>query len=107
MSTENGFKSWAIVELFGHTKLAGEVSDGAIGGCSFVRIDIPEVGQNAAHTKFLGQGSIYAITPVSREIAVKMAEKLNAKPVQVYDILPPRQGQLGYEDPEEFCDDED
>lgn len=38
------FEQWAIVDLFGHTRIAGKVSEQVIGGCSFVRVDVPERG---------------------------------------------------------------
>jgi len=92
-----GFRSWAIVELFGHTTLAGEVSEAAIGGCNFVRVDVPEVGENAAYTRFLGQGAIYSITPVDREIAIQTAQRLKARPVQAFGILPSSQPALEFD----------
>jgi len=38
---QKGFKEWAILELMGHRRLAGLVSEQQIGGASFIRIDIP------------------------------------------------------------------
>ena len=35
------FNCWAIVELFGHRKLGGRVSEAMIGGAAMIRIDIP------------------------------------------------------------------
>lgn len=50
---------WAIVEIFGHSRYAGIISEHAIGGCSFVRVDVPETGEEPAFTKLFGQGAIY------------------------------------------------
>jgi hypothetical protein len=61
-------RQWAIVELFGHTKLAGEISEHTIGGCSFVRIDVPAVGSMPRFTKLQGNSSIYGITFVTEEV---------------------------------------
>jgi hypothetical protein len=33
------FSEWAIIELFGHQRIAGRVSEQTIGGCAFVRDD--------------------------------------------------------------------
>ena len=40
---------WAIVELFGHQRIAGKISEHAVGGCSFVRIDVPEFNGRLFH----------------------------------------------------------
>ncbi|MCX5671304.1 MAG: hypothetical protein NTU94_08320, partial [Planctomycetota bacterium] len=66
---DNGFEEWAVVELFGRQKVAGRVSEQTIGGCSFIRVDIPEGEGRAAQTKFYGQGAIYRMTPVAESVA--------------------------------------
>ena len=38
---EKAFEQWAIVEIFGHQRIAGKVTEQTIGGCSFVRVDVP------------------------------------------------------------------
>lgn len=63
------FESWCIVELFGHQRIAGLVTEQTIGGCNFVRVDVPAIGDVPAYTKLLGQGAIYAINPVSETVA--------------------------------------
>jgi hypothetical protein len=86
------FEQWAIVEVMGHTKYAGLVSEQAIGGGNFLRVDVPKLeadGRTAEQqpfTKYLGSGSIFSITPVSEEIARHVAATLRAAPVHVYDL---------------------
>lgn len=41
MSEAEKFDSWAILELMGHRKLAGRVSEATLAGGAFVRIDVP------------------------------------------------------------------
>lgn len=85
MSDEK-FEQWAIVELFGHARIAGLVTEQTIGGSSFVRVDVPAVAGSPAFTKCYGQGAIYAISFVDRDIALAAAEKLRAKPITPYDV---------------------
>jgi hypothetical protein len=33
------FEEWALLELFGHQRLAGRVTEQQLGGASFVRVD--------------------------------------------------------------------
>jgi hypothetical protein len=44
------FRTWAVVELFGHVTLAGEVSEQTLGGSAFIRLDVPEVNGQSAFT---------------------------------------------------------
>ncbi|WP_373649034.1 hypothetical protein [Schlesneria sp. DSM 10557] len=77
---------YAVVDLFGHTKIAGQISDYALGGESFVRIDVPAVGDAPAHTRLFGKGAIYSISFVGREAAEAVARNLRLKPIEVYDF---------------------
>ena len=85
--TPKTFDQWAIVEIMGHDRYAGRVTEETIGGCAFVRIDVPEANGAAAFTKLFGQGAIFSITPVAEEIARKAAERMRSQPVNVYGLL--------------------
>ncbi len=84
------FKQWAIVELFGHARIAGLLTEQTIGGCAFVRIDVPELvseGQTfPAVTRLLGQGSIYGITFVDEATATIAAREIRYQPVSVWSL---------------------
>lgn len=81
------FEQWAIVELFGHQRLAGLVSEDSIGGCSFVRVDVPrDEGDGFTFTRYLGNGAIYAINVVDEAIARAAAQRIAARPVYGYEI---------------------
>jgi hypothetical protein len=68
------FESWAIVELFGHQRVAGCVSEQQLAGTTFLRVDVPETDSAEPYTRYYGAGSIYSVTPVSEEIARTAAE---------------------------------
>ena len=91
------FDQWAIVEVMGHSRYAGRVTEQAVGGCSFVRVDSPEIDGLPAFTKLLGQSAIFSITPVTREVAIEAVKRFQARPVVVagYD-----QQRLQYGEPE-------
>ncbi|MGE5801580.1 MAG: hypothetical protein ACM358_04945 [Gemmatimonadota bacterium] len=61
-----GFEGWAIVELMGHRKLAGHVSEVTIAGAAMLRLDVPS---EPPVTQFYGGAAIYCITPTSEELA--------------------------------------
>ncbi len=88
--TDNqSFDQFCIVELFGHQRIAGRVSEQTIGGQSFVRVDVPECNGQPAFTKLYGSGAIYALTPVSEEIALRAVNSMRVRPVDVYYLSPP------------------
>jgi hypothetical protein len=72
-----GYEGWAIVELFGHKRMAGFVSSQEIAGGSLVRIDVPETTGSVtdgapptkAYTKLVGVAAIYGITPCEESVA--------------------------------------
>jgi hypothetical protein len=86
---EQRFEQWCIVELFGHQKLAGVVSEAQIGGCSFIRVDVPEMHGQPAFTRFYGEKAIYSITPVSEEVARAAMDYLRVRPVATYMLPSP------------------
>ena len=88
--SEEKLEIWAIVELFGHSTIAGFVGEQEIGGDSFIRIDVPENEGHKAFTKFYGPKAIYAITPTSEETARQAARSLHVRPVELW-IVPDRE----------------
>lgn len=92
------FRNWAIVEIFGHERIAGEVSEQAIGGGSFIRVDVPAVDSQAGFTRFYGDKAIYSIQPVSEEIARRAAASMRVRPVNVYLLPALASGELEEDD---------
>ena len=42
--TETKLDTWAIVEIMGHTRIAGRITETTLAGGVFLRIDVPEAG---------------------------------------------------------------
>lgn len=76
------FEQWCIVEIMGHQKFAGRVTEQVIGGSSFLRVDVPAVGDKQAFTKMFGANSIYCITPVDEETALAAAGSFRQQPIE-------------------------
>lgn len=83
---ENTFKLWAIVELFGHQKMAGHVTEQSLGVATFLRIDVPETPTVPAFTRILNPSAIYAINPVTEEVARITAQQLEQSPINSWDV---------------------
>lgn len=75
------FEQWCLVELFGHSRIAGLVTEASIGGCALLRVDVPsEDGEGVRYTKYFGNGAIYAMTVTDKAVAVRIANNLHPKP---------------------------
>lgn len=88
MAENEKFDCWCIVNLFGHQRIAGRVTEQQIGGQAFVRVDVPAVGEKPGFTRMFGAGAIYSIDPVSEAVCRGAAATIRAEPVSVYDMPP-------------------
>jgi len=116
--TPEKFEVHAIVELFGHNKIAGKVTEQTIGGSTLLRIDVPDTKSQPAFTRFMHINAVYAINPVTEEVATQYAENLKVMPIQSWDarevlnrideqkkLVAPKYDQA-YEDNQRDADDE-
>ena len=92
--------TFAVVEVMGHNTFAGKVSEHVVGGTAFIRVDVPAISEKLeksyggqycypavpAFTKLIGASSIYAITPCTEEVALRMAARRRSVPVEVLDV---------------------
>lgn len=101
---DEGFRQWCVLELMGHRKLAGLVSEETRFGTVMCRIDVP-AGKGFV-TQFYGGSSIYACTPTTEELARAFAKKhADAHaPVSKYELpqLPPPASRATVDPEEDF-----
>lgn len=72
---------WCLVELFGHQKIVGKVTETSIAGGAFLRVDVPEGAGKPAFTRFFGPGAIYSINPTTESLAREMLLMYRNEPV--------------------------
>lgn len=91
---------WAVLELFGHQRIAGKVSEHVFGGANLVRVDVPEVVVTEwdydesppvrrqrlvqAHTRSFGAGAIYAVNWCDEDVAIEAAKSIKHEPLKPY-----------------------
>lgn len=85
-----GFAEWAIVELMGHVKMAGYVTEAELFGSKLARIDIPGPDDKFV-TQYFGGSSVYRITPTTEEIARAVAKHNSPAPVHRWELAQPKQ----------------
>jgi hypothetical protein len=87
MSTEKtAFNGWALVELFGHQKIVGKVTEATMAGGAFLRVDVPAFDKSPAFTRFYGPGAIYSINPVTEEVARGLMTHYRNEPVSRFEL---------------------
>lgn len=85
---------YAIVQLFGHQRIAGRISEQNFGGAKFIRVDVPEVSVPsgdgterhtiAAHTRSFGAAAIYGIDWCDMTAAVLAAQQIMHEPISAW-----------------------
>lgn len=86
MEASNKLDIWAIVELFGHSRIAGKVTDFSMNGSTFIRVDVPPVEGVQGFSRLLNPSAIYAINPVDEVTATVAAGKIKVQPLGIWDI---------------------
>lgn len=106
MSSE-AYAGPAIVELFGHIRLAGHVQEVDQYGTKMLRVDVPEVDGRAGFTTFKGGNALYAVTPTTADIVVEVVRLERPAPPIPYSLQmralpapapPPDADEVGAED---------
>ena len=87
MTTEN-FEGWAILELMGHRRLAGFISEATVAGAALLRIDVHQETEPVA-TQYYSSAAIYCITPTTEELAKKFTAHFKPAPVQRWELPEP------------------
>lgn len=88
---------WAILELMGHRRMAGYVSERDVAGTPFVQIDVPGQEGEPTATQLYSPQAVYCITPTTEEIAKAVAKNAQPSPVHRWE-LPQPSGEDGIRD---------
>lgn len=92
-----------VLELMGHRRLFGYLSEVEVAGSSFLRIDMPTNSDGEQVTQLYSPSAVYAITPTSDEIVQSMAPANSPKPVCRFEL--PLEEKTSDPDSEEFVED--
>jgi hypothetical protein len=79
------FAEWVVLELMGHRRLAGYLTEQEIAGRGFLRLDVPGV---VGVTQFYNPTSVYCITPTTEAVATVVADSSQPAPVQRWELEP-------------------
>lgn len=81
-------ETWAVVELMGHVKIAGLVTEEERFGTKMGRIDIP-MKEGGLTTQYFGGSSVYRMTPTTEEVARAIATNHQPAPIHPWEMKQP------------------
>jgi len=76
------FEQWGIVELMGHSRTAGRLSEETIGGANMLRVDFPD--GESFRTAYYGPSAIYALHVTDEKVARAAAATMGRRPPYAY-----------------------
>ena len=83
--TEITFVEWCILELMGHVRLGGKVTEENLFGTKMGRIDVP--GKDGAFTtQYFAGSAVYRLTPTTEGIARAVAASSQPEPVHRWEL---------------------
>jgi hypothetical protein len=116
-------ENWAILEIMGHERLAGRLTETTIAGVPMLRVEVPATEKLPGFTRLLSGASIFSLTPVPQDVATIVAGQLQKTAVSgipAYGFTFGQQLQMSQalglpapkeptptQWPDEFADDED
>lgn len=98
VENEADFDCWAVLELMGHRRLIGHLTEQEVGGQKMLRIDVLST---PPATQYYGPGAVYCITPVTEATARRAANLNRVAPVQRWELPEPPGSHPGEEDLDE------
>lgn len=83
--TQPELKDWALVELFGHQRIVGYLSQQTFGTGVLFRVDVPDLLKDGkkvrdGFTRYFALGAIYSITPISEQMVRDLLPSIDGTP---------------------------
>lgn len=89
MTEPDTFAGWVVLELMGHRRLAGFLTEQEIAGEGFLRLDVPADQGTLLErkaTQFYRPAAVYCITPTTEETARRVAAAGDPAPVKRWEL---------------------
>lgn len=82
---EQNQDDWVIMELMGHRRLVGKLTEATFAGGAFLRLDIPKNGEDFS-TQYYSPAAVYCITPTTEDMVRLMAKNSQPAPVSRWEL---------------------
>lgn len=82
---------WVLLELMGHRQRIGMAREEYVGSGKMIRIDIPAGDDGDTVTEFYGTSAVYALRPISEEVAKDHWAAKDPRPIRPAPYRPASQ----------------
>jgi hypothetical protein len=77
--------NWALVELFGHQRIVGYLTQQTFGTGVLFRVDVPDLKKDdkvvrKGFTRYFGLSAIYSITPIDEQTVRELLPSIDGTP---------------------------
>lgn len=78
-------RAWALVELFGHGRIVGQVTVDPVEFPGMIRVDVPDLLKNGVvdrpgFTRYIGRAALFGVTPIDEDTVRKMLPHVDGRP---------------------------
>jgi hypothetical protein len=81
------FEAWGIVELMGHQRTAGRLTEETIAGANLLRVDFPDKADlEKFRTVYYGPSAIYALHVTGESAARLAASGMGTRPAYAWEL---------------------
>lgn len=82
---KEGLKSFALVELYGHTRIVGMVTVDPADFPGMVRVDVPDLLKDGkitrpGFTRYFGKNALYSVTPIDEAAVRELLPTIDGRP---------------------------
>lgn len=78
-------QSWALLELFGHTRIVGLMTVDPPEFPGMIRVDVPDLLKDGAIirkglTRYIGRAALYGVTPITEDAVRQLLPSIDGVP---------------------------
>jgi hypothetical protein len=77
---------YALIELMGHARVVGLVSETKLAGAGFLQVEILDKEGKIAFQRFIAPQAVYQISPIGREMAIELCGRWDQSRIETYDV---------------------
>lgn len=111
LDQQEEINTWALLELFGHTKIAGRVSTRKLGSEVMFQVDVPKGETEFAYSRLFNPKAVFSVNPTTEAWCRKWADYAATTGHQVLPYIPDSVRQIEdfreHEEHEDEDEDED
>lgn len=85
-----GITGWALLELFGHQRIVGQLTTQTLGVNVMFRVDVPDLTKDGkvvrrGFTRYYSPMAVYSVSPIDEEAVREMLPFISGEPVKEWE----------------------